>query len=497
MSQKLAQKCETPPEILEAKMEMSALFTDFYELTMAQGLWKHKKNDAAVFDMFFRRNPFGGSYSVFCGSETFFELLRDFRFSQDDLDFLAATKMFEKGFLDFLRDFKFSGDIYAIDEGSIVFPNEPLMRVHANLIEAQIIEGFLLNTVNFQSLIATKTSRVWLASKRGSIMEFGLRRAQGFDGAMSATRAAYVGGASSTSNTLAGKIFGIPLQGTIAHSWVMSFDSEKEAFDAYADCYPDKSVFLIDTYNTLGSGIDNAIKAGKRLQEKGFNFGVRLDSGDIQYLAKEVRKKLDDADCKNAKIVVSNELDEHIIDSLIASNTPIDSWGVGTHLVTGGNEASFTGVYKLASRLNKNGNQIPEMKISDNPAKTTNPGIKNVFRIFNADGTAKADILALDSEKIEAGENYTFFHPAMDYRSFNFACSKVEPLLKKRFENGKYVGEQKSQNEIIKKSRAKFESEIPCFDETYRRLLNPHEYKVSLTKNLRDLKEKFVANYAT
>ncbi|HPX27274.1 MAG TPA: nicotinate phosphoribosyltransferase, partial [Treponemataceae bacterium] len=374
----------------------SALFTDFYELTMAQGYWKNKMDSTAVFDMFFRRQPFDGGFSVFAGIEPLIDSLTNFSFSNEDIAYLESLNFFEKEFLNYLSSFRFSGDVYAMDEGSVIFPNEPIIRVHANLIEAQIIEGLILNTINFQSLIATKTARVWLASKKGHIMEFGLRRAQGNDGALSASRAAYIGGATGTSNTLAGKLFGIPVQGTMAHSWIMSFQTELEAFEAYAAQYPEKSIFLIDTYDTLNSGINNAITVGKKLTEKGYNFGVRLDSGDIQYLATEVRKKLDKAGLPNAFITVSNELTEEIIENLLQQNAPINSWGVGTHMVTGGDESSFTGVYKLCARnLPETGELVTSMKFSDNPEKTTNPGIKNVWRLYDEEGLAKADILAL------------------------------------------------------------------------------------------------------
>ncbi|MBQ5781421.1 MAG: nicotinate phosphoribosyltransferase [Spirochaetaceae bacterium] len=472
---------------------ISALFTDFYELTMAQGFWKRGMDSPVVFDMFFRRHPFDSGFSVFCGSEDFFTLLENFRFSEDDLNFLRTTGIFEEGFLSYLRDWKFSGDIYAMAEGTIVFPNEPLLRIHGNLIEAQIIEGFLLNTVNFQSLIATKTARVYLASKKGRIMEFGLRRAQGYNGAMSATRAAFIGGAAGTSNTLGGKSLGIPVMGTIAHSWIMSFPSEREAFDAYAEIYPQNSIFLLDTYNTLGSGIQSAIEAGKKLMEKGYNFGVRLDSGDIQYLSCEVRRKLDEAGCFDAKISVSNDLDEEIIASLIEHGAPIDSWGVGTHMVTGGNDAAFTGVYKLAWRHPTDGDEINVMKISDNPAKTTNPGIKQVYRLFNEDGTAKADVIAVVDEEIPTNEEGTFFHPDGGYRQFSFSPAKVVPLLEKRIEKGKRcVDANLSDHERMIKSRKNMEEQLDLFHQSFKRLLNPHVYKVSLTEKLSELKKSLI-----
>ena len=380
-----------------------------------------------------------------------------------------------------------------MDEGTVIFPQEPLLRIHANLIEAQIVEGLILNVINFQSLIATKTARVWIASKKAPIMEFGLRRAQGPDGAMSATRAAYIGGSSGTSNTLAGKLYGIPVMGTMAHSWIMSFPSELEAFRAYAKIYPQNSVFLIDTYDTLKSGIKNAIIVGKELVEQGYNFGVRLDSGDISYLTREVRKELDKAGLPQAKISVSNELTEEIITTLVANNAPINSWGVGTHMVTGGTEASFTGVYKLAARHDKATNKMkPAMKFSDNPAKTTNPGIKNVYRLYDSNGMACADILALEDEILKTDTEYRFYHPMVDYRQFSFTAAKIEPLLKKRIENGNRLQPRLPEAEQLKISRKTMQEQLATFDESYKRILNPHIYKVSITEELKNLKMKFI-----
>lgn len=471
----------------------SALFTDFYELTMAQGYWKENMNQEVVFDMFFRKNPFNGGFSVLAGNETLLNILENFRFSEDDIAYLKEQKIFEQGFLDYLKDFKFSGDLYTMDEGTVIFPQEPLVRIHANLIEAQILEGLVLNIINFQSLIATKTARIWLASKKAPIMEFGLRRAQGPDGAMSATRAAYIGGAAGTSNTLAGKLYGIPVMGTMAHSWIMSHSSELEAFREYAKIYPENSVFLIDTYDTLKSGIKNAIIAGGELVSKGYNFGVRLDSGDISYLTREVRKELDRAGYPQAKISVSNELTEEIITTLVANGAPVNSWGVGTHMVTGGNESSFTGVYKLAARHDKaTDKMIPAMKFSDNPAKTTNPGIKNVYRLYDSDGMACADILALEGEEIKSNVEYRYHHPMVDYRQFTFTAAKVEPLLKKRISKGKLVLPKKSDTDQLKISRKNMQSQLEAFDESYKRILNPHIYKVSVTEELKDLKLKFI-----
>jgi len=469
-------------------MENSALFADFYSFTMAQGYWKNNRSERAVFEMFFRFQPFGGGYSVFAGLGTLIDKLSNFSFSEEDIAYLKSLNIFENGFIEYLKTFRFRGSLWAMDEGTIVFPYEPLIRVEGNLIECQLIEGMLLNTINFQTLIATKASRVWLASGKGNIMEFGLRRAQGFNGSLSASRAAFIGGAQGTSNTLAGKTFDIPVMGTMAHAWIMSFDTEEEAFEAYADLYPDRTIFLIDTYDTLKTGIYNAIKVGKKLAAKGKTFGVRLDSGDIQYLSKEVRKLLDSAGLFNAFITVSNDLDENIIETLVKDGAPVNSWGVGTRLVTGGNVAAFTGVYKLAAIVN--GNKItPVMKFSDNPEKTTNPGIKQVWRIKDKNGDAISDVLGIDDgdEKdiLTEGQKYCFWHPSADYRHFEHTIDgQAVPLLKKRIDSGFVTQEPITLAEI----KAHAISDLESFDATYKRLLNPHLYKVSVTEKLRSLK---------
>jgi nicotinate phosphoribosyltransferase len=475
-------------------MITSALFTDFYSLTMAQGYWKKKINSRAVFEMFFRRHPFSGGFSVFAGLETLLEKLRDFTFSPDDLQYLSSQGIFEDAFLDYLSGFKFRGDLWAIDEGTIIFPQEPLVRVDADLIESQIIEGLILNTVNFQTLIATKTARVYLASGKGSVMEFGLRRAQGEDGAMSASRAAFIGGASGTSNVLAGKNYGIPVLGTMAHSWIMSFPSEEEAFQAYADIYPDKTIFLIDTYDSLKSGVQNAIKVGRRMAAQGKNFGVRLDSGDMHYLSVEVRRMLDEAGLPKAAITVSNDLDENIIETLVKAGAPINSWGVGTQMVTGGSEAAFAGVYKLAAKEESGGVLMPKMKFSDNPEKTTNPGVKQVWRVRDVNGNALADVLSLaeDGDKIERGGRYRFWHPQADYRHFYHTVDgSAEPLLKLRLHDGR----EQIPSPPLKAIQDKVKSGLDSFDQSYKRMLNPHIYKVSVTEKLRTLKLDLIKNY--
>ncbi len=465
----------------------TALFTDFYELTMAQGYWKRHMTMPVVFDYFFRRHPFGGGYSVFAGLGTLIEALESFSFSKEDLEYLSTLGLFEDAFLDYLSTFTFKGTIYAVREGEIVFPQEPLVRVEADLISAQIIEGLVLNVLNFQSLIATKTARIWNASKHGAIMEFGLRRAQGSDGALSASRAAFIGGAIGTSNTLAGKKFGIPVLGTMAHSWVMSYPNELEAFEAYAEIYPKNTIFLIDTYNSLESGIINAIKVGKKLVEKGYTFGVRLDSGDIDYLSRMIRRRLDEAGLPNAKIAVSNELDEEIIESLVDDKAPIDTWGVGTKLVTGGNDAAFTGVYKL-SAIDPAGENRPVMKFSDNPEKSTNPGVKNLWRLYDKHGAARLDLISCGEEEIREGTEYLVHHPSADWRHLNIVPARVEPLLCKVMDHGSRVQELPN----IVQSQKFMKERMQTFDATYLRLLNPHIYKVSITDRLFNLKVSLI-----
>ena len=471
----------------------SALFTDFYSLTMAQGYWKQNVNRRAVFEMFFRRQPYGGGYAIFAGLGTLLESLAAFTFSKEDIAFIESLGIFEREFTSYLENFRFTGSLWAIDEGTVIFPQEPLIRIESSLIECQIIEGLILNIINYQCLIATKARRLWLASGKGSVMEFGMRRAQGPDGAMSASRAAYIGGVIGTSNTLAGRVYGIPVFGTMAHSWVMSFPGEDEAFDAYAAQYPDRTTFLIDTYDTMKSGILSAIRAGRKLADRGKNFGVRLDSGDIQYLSTEVRKMLDRAGLEKATIAVSNDLNESIIETLMNSGAPVDLWCVGTQMVTGGDDPAFTGVYKMASCEDENGQMHPVMKFSDNPEKTTNPGVKQVWRIKNSQGSALADVLALDdageAEISRPGSRCCFWHPSADYRHFFHAIEGApEPLLNKYLEGGKPCRPLPSLDEI----RACSVSSLETFDATYKRLLNPHVYKVSITEKLRGLKLELI-----
>ncbi len=465
----------------------SALVTDFYELTMMQGYFLKDHNPRVVFDMFYRTNPFSGGYTVFTGLEEVIDALEDFRFSSDDIEYLRSLKFFDPSFLDFLAHYRFSGDVYAFDEGTPAFPGEPLVRIESSLIDCQLVEAFVLNTLNFQTLIATKANRMVYATRgKGAIMEFGLRRAQGENGAHAASRAAYIGGTKVTSNTYAGKKYGIPVSGTMAHSWIMSFDSEEEAFRQYASIYPDNAVLLIDTYDTLGSGIEAAIKIGLEQKAKGKRIGVRIDSGDLNYLPRVIRDRLDKAGLTDATICVSNDLTEEIIQTLVADGVPIDSWGIGTHLVTGGTQSSLNGVYKLAAKQ-ENGVFEPTLKVSNSFEKTTNPGIKQVYRFYDENDNALADLITLDDEEVRDDVNHTFFHPfsmgdffVMRKGSYKYS----RPLLSQKMKDGRRISEKRELHEI----QAYAASSLEHLHKSYKRQINPHIYKVSLSRRLRDLK---------
>ena len=470
-----------------------ALLTDFYELTMMQGYCLNRYNPDTVFEMFFRRPPFGGGFTVFAGLQPLLERVAELAFTAEDRSYLEAQGLFRPEFLDYLSDLRFTGDIWAMPEGSVVFPGEPLLRVHAPLIQGQLLESLVLNILNFQTLVATKAARIWLASNEGTVLEFGLRRAQGVNGALAASRAAFIGGAAATSNTLAGRMFGIPVRGTMAHSWVMAFSSELEAFRKYAEVYPDSCTLLIDTYDTLTSGLENAVVVGKSLKAGGHrHFGVRLDSGDLEYLSKQVRQRLDAEGLQEAAIAASNELDEEIIQQLLAQGAPIDTWGVGTHLVTAKGDSALTGVYKLAARK-VDGRYQPAIKVSNNPEKISDPGIKQVHRFYNGSGSPIADLLATEEERVEAGRDYRFYHPRYPYKFMDVTGAKrVQTLLEPVMRGGKIVTEFPDLPALQGRARANLLS----LDHTYRRILNPHLYKVSLSEKLKDLKFRLIAEYA-
>jgi nicotinate phosphoribosyltransferase len=470
-----------------------ALLTDFYELTMMQGYCLNRYNPDTVFEMFFRRAPFGGGFTVFAGLQPLLERVAELAFTAEDRGYLEAQGLFRPEFLDYLSSLRFTGDIWAMPEGSVVFPGEPLLRVHAPLIQGQLLESLVLNILNFQTLVATKAARIWLASNQGTVLEFGLRRAQGVNGALAASRAAFIGGAAATSNTLAGRMFGIPVRGTMAHSWVMAFASELEAFRKYAEVYPDSCTLLIDTYDTLKSGLENAVVAGKSLKAGGHrHFGVRLDSGDLEYLSKQVRQRLDAEGLQEAAIAASNELDEEIIQQLLAQGAPIDTWGVGTHLVTAKGDSALTGVYKLAARK-VDGRYQPAIKVSNNPEKISDPGIKQVHRFYNGSGSPIADLLTIEGERVEAGRDYRIYHPRYPYKYTDVSgVKKVEPMLAPAMKGGRLIGDFPDLSALQARARANLRS----LDATYRRFLNPHVYKVSLSEALKNLKYRLIAEYA-
>ncbi len=456
-------------------IKLSALYTDFYELTMAQGFFFHnKKDDIACFDYFIRKNPYNGGYVVFAGLKTFLEELENFKFSPDDIEFLSQYN-FDKKFLNYLKNFHFTGKIYSFEEGDIVFPNEPVMRIEGPIIECQVLESFLLNYINFQSLIATKTRRIVYAAEGKPVIDFGLRRAQGL-GAIHATRASYIGGTIGTSNTLAGKLFNIPVKGTHAHSWVQSFPNEYEAFKAFVKTWPEGAILLIDTYDTLKSGLPNAIKVAKELEKDGYKlFGLRLDSGDFAYLSKKVRKILDDNGLNYVKIIVSNQLDEYTIKSLLSQHAPIDGFGVGTRLITSYDQPALDGVYKLCSL-----NNIPKIKISENIEKVNNPGIKKVRRYFNGENKFLIDgVLLNDEKKIKLLK-----HPVDPYRKTEVTGIKFEEPLKLVYNKGKSLF-SKSIEEIREYSLERFK----MLPEEHKRFINPHIYRVGLSKKLWNLRD--------
>ncbi|OPJ55052.1 nicotinate phosphoribosyltransferase [Alkalithermobacter paradoxus] len=471
-------------------MKNLTLLTDLYQFTMINGYFKQNiHNDIVVFDMFFRKNPSKGGYTIVCGIEQLVDYINNLKFEDEDISYLRSLNLFEDDFLDFLKEFKFTGDIYSVEEGSVMFPNEPIIRVKAPLYQAQLIETTLLNIVNFQSLIATKASRVCFAAGSDPVLEFGLRRAQGPDAGLYGSRAAVIGGCVGTANVLAGKMFNIPVVGTHAHSWVQKFDSELESFRVYANMYPNKSLLLVDTYDVLNSGMPNAITVFNELRDKGFKpSGVRLDSGDMEYLSKEIRAMLDEAGFYDASIVASNDLDEYKILELKSSGAKISSWGVGTKLITSSDSPALGGVYKLCA-VEENDKLVPKIKISEDPEKITNPGFKNVVRIYNKHNKAEADLIILDDEIIDESKELTIFHPVYTWKKKTYKNFTAKRLLKPLFLSGKCVHEKKDVMAI----REYTQNELNTLWPQYRRITSPEEYKVDLSEKLWDLKNNMIS----
>ena len=464
------------------KNKISPLYTDLYQLTMGQAYFNSGRHEQpACFDYFFRKLPYKGGYVIFAGLQELLEMLENLRFSSDDIDYLRKEK-FSDDFLGYLESFRFKGSLYGMQEGEVVFPFEPILRVEGSLLEAQLVETMLLNVLNFQSLIATKANRIRQSAGARTLSDFGLRRAQGF-GAIQGSRAAIIGGFDSSSNVYAGALHGIPVSGTMAHSFIESFDSELEAFRHYADTFPDKSILLVDTYNTLKSGLPNAIKVGRELEAGGHRLvAIRLDSGDLAYLSKKARKMLDDEGMEYVKIVISNQLDEFVIKSLLDQGAPIDIMGVGTSMIIGRPDGALDGVYKLSES-----NEVPRLKISDNVQKTTLPGKKRVLRYLDNDGMFYGDCIVGVNEKNPS----LMIHPFEKEKSLNLEGHKYEDLYHCLMENGKTCHPVMTPFEI----RDKVKQRLQKLPAEHQRFEYPHIYKVGISKEIYELRKTVSQKY--
>ena len=459
------------------------LLTDFYEITMANGYFEAgMRDEKAYFDMFFRRVPDGGGFAIMAGVEQMIEYFKNLKFDDEDIEFLRSKNCFSEGFLEYLRDFKFSCDVWAVPEGTPIFPGEPIVTVHGPLIQAQFVETMILLLINHQSLIATKANRIVRAAKGRGVMEFGTRRAHGSAAAILGARAAYIAGCVGTACAIVDREDDIPALGTMAHSWVQSFDDEYEAFKKYAEIYPDNCTLLVDTYNVLNSGVPNAIRVFKEM--KPASMGIRIDSGDISYLTKKARKMLDEAGFEDCKIVISNSLDEYLIEDMLAQGACIDSFGVGERLITAKSEPVFGGVYKLAA-VEKDGVIIPKMKISENVEKITNPGAKKVYRLYDREtDRAMADVIALMDEEIPEEDGYTIFDPDNVWKKKNLKDFYAKELLVQIFKEGECVYESPD----IKEIKAYCAEQVEHLWEEVRRFENPQTYYVDLSTKLWEMK---------
>ena len=471
------------------------LLTDLYELTMMQGYFKNPTDQIVVFDAFYRKNPCDGGFAIAAGLEQIIEYIRDLHFTPDDICYLRSLNMFEPEFLEYLRGFHFTGDIYAIPEGTVVFPREPLIKVIAPVMEAQLVETAILNILNHQSLIATKAARVVYAAKGDGIMEFGLRRAQGPDAGIYGARAAVIAGCVGTSNVLTGQMFGVPVKGTHAHSWIMSFPDEYTAFKTYADMYPNACILLVDTYDVLGSGVPNAIRVFKEMKAAGLpmkGYGIRIDSGDLAYLSKKAYEMLDEAGFGDAIISASSDLDEYLIDSLKAQGAKINSWGVGTNMITSKDCPAFGGVYKLAGVKTPEEKEFtPKIKLSENTEKVTNPGNKIIYRIYDKKtGKIRADLICLEGETYDENNDLIIFDPIETWKKTKLkgGTYTLRELLVKVIDKGEPCYESPSVMEI--QAICKKEQET-LWDET-RRLVNPHEVYVDLSDKLYKIKSELL-----
>lgn len=466
------------------KRENFAMLCDFYELTMANGYFRNGTGDRILyFDLFYRSVPDGGGFAIAAGLSQVIEYLSELHFDDEDIDFLRSKNVFDEDFLEYLRNFRFTGDIWAVPEGTPVFPNEPIITVRAPAIQAQLIETYLLLAINHQSLIATKANRIVRAAEGRTVLELGSRRAQGADGAVLGARAAYIGGCHGTACVLTDQLYGVPSAGTMAHAWVQSFDDEYEAFRTFCELYPNNATLLVDTYDTLKSGVPNAIRAFK---DTGITkCAIRLDSGDIAYLSKKARKMLDEAGLTECKIVASNSLDEYLIKDLLKQDAKIDIFGVGERLITAKSTPVFGGVYKLVAVENEDGTIEPKIKISENVIKITNPHFKKVYRFYdNETGKALADELCLHDEEIDETQPHTIFDPNATWKKKTLTDYTVKPLLVPIFRNGELVYEEPSLDEI----RTSCLSQIDSLWDEVKRFENPHTYYVDLSRKLWDVK---------
>ncbi len=474
----------------------NTLLCDFYELTMANGYFElGKRDEIAYFDVFFRRIPDGGGFAIAAGLEQLIDYIKDLKFTEEDIDFLRGKGVFSEEFLAYLSDFRFTGDIWAVPEGTPIFPNEPILTVRAPAIEAQFIETFVLLCLNHQSLIATKANRVVRAAEGRPVAEFGSRRAQGADGAILGARAAYIGGCAAPACTISDRDYAIPATGTMAHSWVQMFDTEYEAFVSYCKMYPTNATLLVDTYDVLKSGIPNAIRAFREvLIPQGITkCGIRLDSGDITYLTKKARKMLDDAGLTDCRIVVSNSLDENIIRDIIRQGAKIDSFGVGERLITAKSSPVFGGVYKLVAK-EEDGRVVPKIKISENPEKITNPHFKKVYRIYdNETGRAIADLLTVFDETLDESQPLELFDPVETWKKKEVTDYTARELLIPVFKSGECVYKTPHITEIQKYCREQVDT---LWDEV-KRFENPHRYYVDLSQKLWDIKHELLVNKGT
>ena len=469
------------------------MLTDFYELTMGNGYFLngfYKKQ--TYFDVFYRQVPDKGGFAIACGLADIIDYLRNLHFTDEDIAYLRNKKIFDEKFLKYLRNFKFTGDVYAVPEGTVIFPYEPVITVKAPAAEAQLIETFLLLCINHQSVIATKANRIVRSAEGRPVMEFGSRRAQGISAAVIGARTAYIAGCVATACTLTDQLYGVPAAGTMAHSWVQMFDTEYEAFKFYMETYPNNAILLVDTYNTLKSGIPNAIRVFKEYLAKGGkldNYGIRLDSGDLSYLTKKARAMLDEAGLQDAKIVASNSLDEHLIKELLRQGAKIDAFGVGERLITSQTSPVFGGVYKLSAVEGEKGEIVPKIKISDNTAKITNPGFKKVYRFYDKKtGKAIADEICLHNEVVSEALPHTIFDPEATWKQRTLKDFTARELLVPVFKNGELVYQQPSLRETQKYCA----KEVDSLWEEVKRFDNPHEYNVDLSKKLWDLKRKLL-----